>query len=116
MTSDVKSNKWVSHIKKYASENGISYREAMRDEGCKTAYKTPVSLVERSPSPVRTPSPEPVETKKRSKKMLVKLEPLPVPELVRSEPVSVPVSEPELLIPTVIKKERVKRSPKMVPT
>jgi len=111
MTSDVKSNKWVSHIKKYASENGISYREAMRDEGCKTAYKTPV---ERLPSPVRTPSPEPVETKKRSKKMLVKLEPLPVPELVRSEPV--PVSEPELLIPTVVKKERVKRSPKMVPT
>jgi hypothetical protein len=111
MTSDVKSNKWVSHIKKYASENGISYREAMRDEGCKTAYKTPV---ERLPSPVRTPSPEPVETKKRSKKMLVKLEPLPVPELVRSEPE--PVSEPELLIPTVVKKERVKRSPKMVPT
>jgi hypothetical protein len=110
MTSDVKSNKWVSHIKKYASENGISYREAMRDEGCKTAYKTPV--VERSPSPVRTPSPEPVETKKRSKKMLVQIDPMPVPELVRSEP----VSEPELLIPTVVKKERVKRSPKMVPT
>jgi hypothetical protein len=112
MTSDVKSNKWVSHIKKYASENGISYREAMRDEGCKTAYKTPV---ERLPSPVRTPSPEPVETKKpRARK--VKLEPLPVPELVRSEPEPVPVSEPELLIPTVVKKERVKRSPKMVPT
>jgi hypothetical protein len=112
MTSDVKSNKWVSHIKKYASENGISYREAMRDEGCKTAYKTPVE-----PEPVRTPSPEPVETKKpRARK--VKLEPLPVPELVRSEPepVSEPVSEPELLIPTVVKKERVKRSPKFVPT
>jgi hypothetical protein len=109
MTS--KSNKWVEHIKKYASENGISYRQAMRDDGCKTAYKTPVE--ERSPSPVRSPEPTPepvVSVKKgRGKAMLVQLpDPMPVPTLVRSEP--------ETILPTVVKKERVKRSPKMVPT
>jgi len=111
MTS--KSNKWVDHIKKYASENGISYREAMRNDGCKSAYKLPVEK-ERSPSPPREPSPEPVSVpkKSRSKKSLVQLEPLPVPTLVRSEV----ETTPELLIPTVVKKERVKRSPKFVPT
>jgi len=113
MTS--KSNKWVEHIKKYASENGISYRQAMRDDGCKTAYKTPVEA-ERSPSPVRSPSPEPtpeplVSTpvkKGRGKKMLVQLpEPeLPVPTLVRSEVETIPQ----------VKKERAKRSAKLVPT
>ena len=115
MTSDVKtkSNKWVEHIKKFASKNGMSYRQAMRDEGCKAAYKSPEP--ERSPSPVLPPSPEPVEveTKKKGRK---KAEPLPdlimpVPILVRSEPeTSVP------LVPTIIKKIRVKREPKMVPT
>jgi hypothetical protein len=114
MTS--KSNKWVEHIKKYASENGMSYREAMRADGCKTAYKLPVDAKERSPSPPhapRPPSPErlvsvPVK-KGRGKKMLVQLpepEPLPMPTLVRSEVETIPV----------VKKERVKRSPKMVPT
>jgi hypothetical protein len=109
MTS--KSNKWVEHIKKYAADNGLSYRQAMRDDGCKTAYKSPEP--ERSPSPVRSPSPEPelVSTpvkKGRGKKMLVQLpEPeLPVPTLVRSEVETIPV----------VKKERAKRSPKFVPT
>ena len=113
MTSNVKSNKWVNFIKIWAKENNVSYREAMRSEACKSAYKSPEP--ERSPSPVRPPSPEPVEveTKKKGRK---KAEPLPdlimpVPILVRSEPeTSVP------LVPTIIKKIRVKREPKMVPT
>jgi len=110
MTS--KSNKWVEHIKKYASENGMSYREAMRADGCKSAYKSPVEAKERSPSPVRSPSPEPIVStpvkKGRGKKMLVQLpEPeLPVPTLVRSEVETIPP----------VKKERAKRSPKLVPT
>ncbi len=112
MTSDVKSNKWVSFIKDYASKNGMSYREAMRSEGCKAAYKSPEP--ERTPSPVRPPSPEPVEVETKPKKGRKKI-PLPdlimpVPILVRSEPYSEP------LVPTIIKKIRVKREPKMVPT
>jgi hypothetical protein len=106
---DVKSNKWVSFIKDYASKNGMSYREAMRSEGCKTAYKSPAP--ERTPSPVRPPSPCSceVETKKKGRKKAVALpDPMPMPVLVRSEP--------ELLIPTVVKKERKHREPKMVPT
>ena len=103
----------MEHIKKYASENGMSYRQAMRDDGCKTAYKSPEP--ERSPSP-EPPSPEPVVStpvkKGRGKKMmLVQLpepepEPLPVPTLVRSEVETIPP----------VKKERVKRSAKLVPT
>ena len=117
MTSDVKTtkaNRWVSHIRDFAAKSGMSYRQAMRSEACKSAYKAPPEP-ERSPSPVRPPSPEPVEveTKKKGRK---KAEPLPdlimpVPILVRSElETSVP------LIPTIIKKIRVKREPKMVPT
>ena len=114
MTSDVKTtkaNRWVSHIRDFAAKSGMSYRQAMRDEGCKSAYKSPQP--ERSPSPVRPPSPEPeVETKQ--KKGRKKTEPLPdllpVSILVRSEPYSEPV------IPTVIKKERIKRQPRMIPT
>jgi hypothetical protein len=110
MTSNVKSNKWVEHIKKYAADNGMSYREAMRADGCKTAYKTPV---ERSPSPVREPSPEPVVStpkKGRGKKLMSEPDPMPMPTLVRSE---VETSES---IPNVIKKERKRREPKYVPT
>ena len=113
--SDVKTtkaNRWCLHIKDYASKNSMSYREAMRSEACKSAYKSPEP--ERSPSPVRPPSPEPVvETKKKGHKKtdpLPELQ-LPISILFRSEPeTSVP------LIPTIIKKIRVKREPKMVPT
>ena len=110
---DVKSNKWVSFIKDYASKNGMSYREAMRCEGCKSAYKSPEP--ERSPSPVRPPSPCSceVETKpKKGRKKIPLPDLMPVPTLVRSEPETIQ----ELIIPTVVKKERVRRSPKMVPT
>ena len=121
MTTDVKttkSNKWVSFTKKFAAESGMSYRQAMRSEACKSAYKAPP---ERSPSPVRTPSPEPVPSpeplvsvkgKKKVKAVpeVVPVLDLPVPYLVRSEPYSEP------LIPTVIKKVRVKRVASMVPT
>jgi hypothetical protein len=120
MTSDVKTtkaNKWVSHIRDYAEKNGMSYRQAMRDEGCKTAYKspepeptpepTPERSPERSPSPVRPPSPEPVETKPKKGRGKKLADPMPMPALVRSEH-----SE----VPTILRKERVKRSPKMVPT
>ena len=112
MTS--KSNKWVEHIKKFAADNGMSYRQAMRDDGCKTAYKSPVE-VERSPSPEPEPEPEIVSTpvkKGRGKKMMLvqmpepEPEPLPVPTLVRSEVETIPP----------VKKERAKRSPKLVPT
>ena len=103
-----KSNKWVSFIKDYASKNGMSYREAMRCEGCKAAYKTPEpeALPERSPSPEPSPEPVLVSTVKkgRGKKPLPDL--LPVPTLVRSEVETIPV----------VKKERVKRAPKLVPT
>ena len=108
MTSTTKSNRWVAFIKDYASKNGMSYREAMRSDGCKSAYKSPEP--ERSPSPVRPPSPEPeaeTKPKKGRKKALPDL--MPVSVLVRSEP-----AQP--LIPAVIKKERVKRTPRMVPT
>jgi hypothetical protein len=112
MTSNVKSNKWVSFIKDFASKNGISYREAMRSEACKAAYKSPEP--ERSPSPVRPPSPEPVEVETKPKKWRKKIplpDLMPVPVLKRSElETSVP------LVPTIIKKIRVKREPKMVPT
>ena len=88
---DVKpTNKWVTFIKSWAAENGVSYREAMRSDACKAAYKTPVT--ERSPSPLRIEVPEVLE----------------VPALVRSE------SEvPRIPLP---KKVRVKREPKLVPT
>ena len=113
MTSDVKTtkaNKWVSHIRDYSVKNGMSYRQAMRDEGCKSAYKSPEP--ERSPSPIRPPSPEPeaeTKPKKGRKKALPDL--MLVPVLMRSEPEPAPQ-----LIPAVIKKDRVKRVPRMVPT
>ena len=112
MTSDVKSNKWVSFIKKFAADNNISYREAMRSEGCKTAYKTPVAEVVAEPVPVAVPEsvPEPLSQPKRGRK---KADPMPVPVLVRSPSFGQVEAE---TIPTIVKKERVKRQPKMVPT
>ena len=115
MTSDVKStkaNRWCLHIKDYAAKTGISYREAMRSEGCKTAYKTPVAEVVAEPVPVAVPEsvPEPLSQPKRGRK---KADPMPVPVLVRSPSFGQVEAE---TIPTIVKKERVKRQPKMVPT
>lgn len=33
-------NKWISYVKEYASKNGISYRDALKDPKCKEEYKT----------------------------------------------------------------------------
>ena len=110
MTSNVKSNKWVSFIKDYAAKNGISYREAMRSESCKTAYKMPVAEFVTEPVPVAVPepAPEPLSQPKRGRK---KADPMPIPLLVRS-----PSPHEAETIPTIVKKERVKRTPKFVPT
>jgi hypothetical protein len=80
-------NKWCLHIKDFASKHGISYREAMRSEACKTAYKAPEKL-----APLAIPEvQEPV---------------MEMPVLERSEPIQ----------PKAVKKIRVKRAPKLVPT
>ena len=87
MTSTTKTNKWVEHIKDYASKNGMSYREAMRNDGCKTAYKMPMPELVRTPSPPPSPepesSPEPLEAEtpilKKEKKVRKKREPKMVP-------------------------------------
>ena len=86
---DVKpTNKWVTFIKFWAAKNGVSYREAMRSEACKAAYKTP----EVTPEPLRVELPDPLE----------------VPVLSRSE------SEvPRIPLP---KKVRAKRRSVLVPT
>ena len=108
-----KSNRWVAFTKTFAADTGVSYRVAMRSEACKSAYKLPEP--ERTPPPSPEPLSEPVvhavvETKKtRAKKDIIPTLDLPVPILVR-EAYSVP------LIPTVIKKVRVKRTPQMAPT
>ena len=86
---DVKpTNKWVQHIKDFSAKNGVSYREAMRSEACKAAYKTP----EVTPEPLRVELPDPLE----------------VPVLSRSE-----TEVPRIPLP---KKVRVKRRPVLVPT
>lgn len=40
-------NKWVQYVKEYASKNGISYRDALRDPRCKEGYKKGGSVVKR---------------------------------------------------------------------
>jgi hypothetical protein len=40
-------NKWVQYVKEYASKNGISYRDALRDPKCKEGYKKGGAVVKR---------------------------------------------------------------------
>lgn len=40
-------NKWVQYVKEYASKNGISYRDALRDPRCKEGYKKGGAVVKR---------------------------------------------------------------------
>ena len=83
-----KANRWCLHIKDFAAKNGLSYREAMRSEACKTAYKAP---------------PEPLAPLSLPKEEIPEME---IPKLERSEPIQ----------PKAIKKVRVKRTAKLVPT
>jgi hypothetical protein len=32
-------NKWIQHVKEYASKHKMSYRDALRDSKCKEEYK-----------------------------------------------------------------------------
>jgi hypothetical protein len=32
-------NKWISHVKSFASKNGMKYGDALKDPKCKAAYK-----------------------------------------------------------------------------
>lgn len=32
-------NKWITYVKDYASKNGMSYRDALKDPKCKEGYK-----------------------------------------------------------------------------
>jgi len=33
-------NKWIEHVKTYATENGLSYKDALKSEDCKNKYKS----------------------------------------------------------------------------
>ena len=86
------SNRWVEHIRKFAKDNSISYREAMRSEACKTAYKTPEPLPPEPLAPLSLPKPEIPE--------------MEIPKLERSEPIQ----------PKAVKKVRNKHRTVLVPT
>lgn len=89
-----KSNRWVSFIKDFASKNGMTYREAMRSEACKAAYKTPGSAPEDVPE---VPEIEPLEPE--------------VPEFLIPK-----LERTELIQPKAVKKQRQKHRTVLVPT
>ena len=89
-----KTNRWVSFIKDFASKNGMTYRDAMRSEACKAAYKTPGSAPEDVPE---VPEIEPLAPE---------VPELPIPKLERTE----------LIQPKAVKKQRQKHRTVLVPT
>ena len=89
-----KTNRWCLHIKDFASKNGMTYRDAMRSEACKAAYKTPGSAPEHVPE---VPEIEPLAHE---------VPELPMPKLERTE----------LIQPNAVKKVRNKRRVVLVPT
>lgn len=34
-----KSNPWIAHVKSWAKQHSMSYRDALKHPGCKSAYK-----------------------------------------------------------------------------
>jgi hypothetical protein len=79
-----RSNAWQLHVKKYAHEHGISYRDAMRNSECKSSYHS--SKVKAEPAehtvqfhtaenpPSKVEKPTKRLTKKRMKEDLEQLE------------------------------------------
>ena len=88
-----KANRWVSFIKDFAAKNGMTYREAMRSEACKAAYKSSGSAPEVHETPEVVPEIEPLVD-------------LPIPKLERTE----------LIQPKAVKKQRQKHRTVLVPT
>ena len=35
----IKSNPWITHVKSFAKTNKITYKDAMKNEKCKSSYK-----------------------------------------------------------------------------
>jgi DNA adenine methylase len=40
-------NSWITYVKEYASKNGMSYRDALRDPNCKAGYKKGGAMMKR---------------------------------------------------------------------
>lgn len=38
-------NPWINHVKSYAQEKGIKYRDALKDPQCKASYKSGSGLL-----------------------------------------------------------------------
>ena len=86
-------NKWVTHLRKFSKENGISYAQAVSDKKCKEAYmaskNTPV-VSEISDVPCKKEKKVRKPRKKKEKKVKV-VE--PIEEVVAEEPVGTPFVE-----------------------
>ena len=89
-----KANRWVSFIKDFASKNGMTYRDAMRSDACRAAYKSSGSAPEDVPE---VPEIEPLKPE--------------VPELAMPK-----LERTELIQPKAVKKVRNKRRVVLVPT
>lgn len=72
-------NKWIEHVKTYATENGLSYKDALKSEDCKNKYKsTKVDSKEEIVEEHRSAGAPTVQKKKRGRKS--KVEPIEVVE------------------------------------
>jgi RNA polymerase-binding transcription factor DksA len=78
-------NKWIEHVKSYASKHKMSYRDALKDPKCKHAYQsvkgTGPTQSKVAPAPTPTPTPANVirrkqieAWKKRERKKLASIE------------------------------------------
>jgi hypothetical protein len=44
-------NKWISHVKDFASKNGMDYRNALKDPKCRASYKKGSNKTKRGGGP-----------------------------------------------------------------
>jgi hypothetical protein len=67
-----KVNKWVTHCKQFASENGLTYQQAVRSQECKNAYRSIdtesdcSSVITESKNPVVIETESPVVTESKN--------------------------------------------------
>jgi len=69
---------WTEHLKKYASDNNMTYKEAMKDEKSKTLYSKSKPVKEKKEKVVKE---KPALTKEKTQPKVVKEKKEKVPKM-----------------------------------
>ena len=70
---------WINHVKQYASQKGITYTNALKDQECKSSYHSKKTVTPSVPKEIVSVPKEIIlndKPKRRTKKTIINIKPI----------------------------------------